>query len=216
MTRLLIVRHGETDWNADARVQGYSDIPMNAAGRAQVQLTAAELAEEGISAVYASDLSRARVTGDMIAAPHRLAVQILPALRERCWGAWEGRSMPELAADDPANYARLQAGDWVTPDGAEDYDALQDRIVGAIEQIAADHADETVVVAAHGGPIKVFTAWVLGAPVAAHHRMRIGNASVTTVILRDGRFVLESYNVPPREAVPEPPNPGKTLIESAF
>lgn len=216
LTQLLIVRHGETEWNADARVQGFSDIPMNDAGRAQVHLTARELAGEKISAVYASDLSRARETGEIVAAPHGLPLQILPALRERCWGIWEGRSMPELAAEDPANYAKLQAGDWVSPEGSEDYDDVQTRIVGAMEQIAAAHADETVVVATHGGPVKVFTAWVLGAPVAAHHKMRIGNASVTTVILRDGRFVLESYNVPPREAEPEPPNPGKTLIESAF
>lgn len=189
---------------------------MNEAGREQVRATARELAGERIAAVYASDLSRARETAEIVAAPHGLPVQIVPALRERCWGAWEGRSMPELAAGDPANYARLQAGDWVTPEGAEVYEDVQARIVGALEQIAADNPDESVIVATHGGPIKVFTAWVLGAPVAAHHKMRIGNASVTTVILRDGRFVLESYNVPPREAEPEPPNPGKTLIESAF
>lgn len=216
MTRLLIVRHGETDWNADARVQGFSDIPMNAAGRAQVQRTAAALANDTIAAVYSSDLSRARDTGVILAARHELPVSEVPALRERCWGAWEGRSLTELAVEDPENYASLRAGQWVTPDGAEDYESLQSRIAGAIESIAAAHADQSVIIATHGGPVKVITAWVLGAPVSAHNAMRIGNASVTTIIVRNSRFVLESYNVPPPDALPEPPNPGKALIESAF
>lgn len=189
---------------------------MNATGRAQVERTAAALENETVTAVYSSDLSRARETGEIIAAPHALPVSEMAALRERCWGVWEGKSLAELAVEDPRNFTRMQAGQWVTPDGAEDYEALQTRISRAVEDIAAAHTDETVIIATHGGPVKVITAWVLGAPVSAHHAMRIGNASVTTVIVRKGAFVLESYNVPPPDAMPEPHNPGKTLIESAF
>lgn len=216
MTRLLVVRHGETDWNADARVQGYSDIPMNDNGRRQVERTARMLSATHVTAVYSSDLRRATETADILAAGRGLPVIPMPALRERCWGAWEGRTLPQLAVEDPDGYARLRAGEWVDPAGSEDYEAMQSRVSGAFESISATHHGETVLLATHGGPVKVLTAWVLGAPVAAHHKMRIGNASVTTFILRDDRFVLESYNLTPPEGEPEPPNPGKTLIESAF
>jgi len=210
------VRHGETDWNAQARVQGFSDVPLNQLGREQARRAAAGLANEPVAAVYASDLSRAKETAAILAAPHALPVVEVPALRERSWGSWEGRTLDELSVEDPENLARLRAGQWVTPDGAEEYEALVLRISGAVESIAQAHVDQTVIVTTHGGPIKVLTAWILGAPVGAHSAMRIGNASLTTVIVRNGRFVLESYNVPPPGALPEPPNPGKTLIESAF
>ncbi|HEY3268233.1 MAG TPA: histidine phosphatase family protein [Armatimonadota bacterium] len=216
MTRILIVRHGETDWNADARVQGHTDVPMNDAGRRQVATAAAALAGERVAAVYASDLCRAAETGAILAAPHGLTVLHDADLRERNWGSWQGRAMPEIAEQEPELYARLRAGEWVTPDGAEAYEPFQARVAGAMQRIASAHCNQTVVVATHGGPVKAFTVWALGAPISAQSAMRTSNAAITTFLIRNGRWVLESYNVTAHVLEAPVASPGKALIESAF
>ena len=90
MARLYLVRHGETDWNAQARYQGQSDVSLNKVGRRQAVALAQRFADEGISAVYASDLLRARQTALTIAEPHGLHVRDEPLLREMSFGDWEG------------------------------------------------------------------------------------------------------------------------------
>jgi len=221
VTRLLIVRHGETDWNAEARVQGHSDVPLNEAGRRQARLAAAALRDEPLAAVYASDLARAAETGRILAEPHGLDVTLTPNLRERFWGDWQGRTLGEIERTDAGLFGRMRAGEWVTPEHAEGYEALQERVVSEIRRIAEKHDGETALVATHGGPVKAFVTWILGAPVSAHNAMRTGNAAITTVFLRHGRFVLETYNatghllVPDTETSPVE-NPGKAIIESAF
>jgi broad specificity phosphatase PhoE len=197
MTRILIVRHGETEWNAAGRVQGHEDIPLNERGRAQVAATASALSGIPVAAVYSSDLERAAETGRILAAPHGLKVIVTPCLRERCWGAWEGRTMAEIEETDAAMAGRWRNHEWVTPEMAEEYEALHDRVVGEVQRIAEAHDGETVVVATHGGAVKVIVAWVLGAPLGSHSAMRINNASVTTILVRDGHYVLDSYNVSP-------------------
>jgi len=195
MTRLMIVRHGETEWNAAGRVQGHEDIHLNARGRSQVEAAAAALADEPVAAVYASDLERAAETGRILARPHGLEVKVTPCLRERHWGTWQGRTMAEIEETDAAMAGRWRNHEWVTPEMAEEYEALQERVVSEVRRIAEAHADETVLIATHGGAVKVFVAWVLGAPLDSHSAMRAGNAGVTTILVRNGRYVLESYNV---------------------
>lgn len=194
MTRLLIVRHGETDWNAESRVQGHEDIPLNAEGRRQAAHAAEALAAEPVAAVYSSDLARAAQTARALAAPHGLEVVTTPGLRERLWGAWQGRTLAEIETSDPVEYQRHRSGQWVTPEGAEEYDALRDRVAAEIRRIAEAHPGETVAIATHGGPLKVFVCWLMGAPVSAHFVLRAANAGVTTVLVRNGRYILESYN----------------------
>lgn len=195
MTRLLIVRHGETAWNAEGRVQGHEDIHLNDRGRAQVRAAAEALAPLKVAAVYASDLQRAAETGRILAAPHSLPVTVTPLLRERNWGTWEGRTMAQIEETDAAMAGRWRNHEWVNPEMAEEYEALQERVVGEVRRIAEAHGDETVLIATHGGAVKVFAAWVLGAPLASHSAMRISNAGVTTILHRAGHYVLDSYNV---------------------
>src|SRR6476661_9887592 len=90
MTTLLLVRHGETDWNADGRLQGHTDRPLSDFGRRQARQLAEELAEEKLDAIYASDLSRARETAEIVGVRLGLGVVIDPGLREKDWGTWEG------------------------------------------------------------------------------------------------------------------------------
>ena len=104
MTALLLVRHGETDWNADGRLQGHTDRPLSEFGRRQARQLAQELADENLDAIYASDLSRARETAEIVGKRLELAVVLDPALREKDWGSWEGltaveRERVELAGD---------------------------------------------------------------------------------------------------------------------
>ena len=101
MTEILVIRHGETDWNIDKRLQGHIDIPLNEAGRRQVAALGEVLADEGIDAVFPSDLQRARATAQAVADAAGLPVGIDAGLRERCYGAFEGLRHPDIEEKYP-------------------------------------------------------------------------------------------------------------------
>lgn len=144
---LLLVRHGETDWNREGRVQGHSDVPLNDTGRAQARALAARLAAERVDAVYASDLRRARDTACEVARASGHPVTTTPDLREKHFGSWEGLTRDEILSRDPD----ALSGPW--GDG-ETRDEMADRVLHALREIAARHEGETVVVVSHGGPLR--------------------------------------------------------------
>ncbi|MGZ4257759.1 MAG: histidine phosphatase family protein [Gaiellaceae bacterium] len=148
MTRILLVRHGETDWNLTRRLQGHSDRPLNETGREQARGLAAELAEEDLDAVYSSDLSRAEGTARIVAGARGLDVTVLPELRERHFGSWEGLTDEEIHERFPGELA-----DGVLGDG-ESRDELDRRILRALSRIADEHPEATVLVVSHGGPLR--------------------------------------------------------------
>ena len=148
MTRILLVRHGETDWNLDRRLQGHSDRPLNDTGREQARALADELADTPLDAVYSSDLSRARETAQVVAETHGLEVTALPDLRERHFGSWEGLSDDEIQQRFPAEIANGTLGD------GETRDEMDRRVLAALEEIARKHPDGTVLVVSHGGPLR--------------------------------------------------------------
>jgi probable phosphoglycerate mutase len=148
VTTILLVRHGETDWNLERRVQGHSDQPLNATGRAQAQALADELADEPIDAVYSSDLARAHETARLVAATHGLPVVVLPELREKDFGTWEGLTDDEVRVRFPD---ASPGGRW--GDG-ETYEQMSSRVVAALQRIASQHPDGRVLVVAHGGPVR--------------------------------------------------------------
>ena len=147
MAQILLARHGETDWNLGRRVQGHTDIPLNATGIAQAQALADELAREPIVAVYSSDLSRALDTAGAVAARHRLPVSVDPDLREKNFGSWEGLTDTEISERFPD----AKRGVW--GDG-ETTEQVSQRVVAAVERIAARHPGGAVLVVAHGGPLR--------------------------------------------------------------
>src|SRR5574337_351345 len=122
-TRLLLVRHGETAWNADGRVQGHLDIALNDVGRTQARRLAEKLRDEGerIDLIYSSDLARARQTAQAVADAAGVPLQITPALRERCFGAFEGRRFADVQAELPQDAERWRRRDphWTPPGGGE-------------------------------------------------------------------------------------------------
>jgi broad specificity phosphatase PhoE len=147
MTTILLVRHGETDWNAQRRVQGHSDTPLNETGREQARALAGELAEERIDAVYSSDLVRAHETARIVAESHGLAVIAIPDLRERHFGTWEGLSDEEILERFP------EAADGTWGDGESRHEMAR-RVFDALQRIADTHPDGRVVVVSHGGPLR--------------------------------------------------------------
>ena len=148
MTRILLVRHGETDWNLTRRLQGHSDRPLNETGREQARGLVAELADEELEAVYSSDLLRAQETARIAAEARGLNVTALPELRERHFGSWEGLTDEEIHERFPEEVA-----DGVLGDG-ESRDELDRRILRALSRIADEHPDATVLVVSHGGPLR--------------------------------------------------------------
>jgi broad specificity phosphatase PhoE len=168
MTTLLLVRHGETDWNAEGKLQGHTDRPLNDYGRRQARALADRLAGEPIDAVYASDLSRARETAEIVGAAFGLGVAVDPDLREKNWGSWEG-----LTSDE-----RLH----VEFEG-ESTEEHRERMLRAVERIVERHPGERVVVVTHGGSLRR-----LQAAVAGFAQPVIDNCAVWAVAHEDGRF----------------------------
>ena len=173
MTTILLARHGETDWNAEGRVQGHTDRPLNEAGIEQAQELAEELADERIDAVYASDLARALDTARAVAEPRGLSVTPLIGLRERNFGTWEGLLDEEILERFP----EAQTGPWGDDETPEQ---LEERVFEALFQIAASHQGGQVLVVSHGGPMRAMLRRC-GLPV-----QRIANAHVARIAVEDG------------------------------
>lgn len=178
MTRLFIVRHGETDYNREKRIAGQLDVPLNELGRAQARATAELLKDESIAAVYASDLLRAAETAQFIAAKHKLDVISFKELRERSYGHWEGKLSEEIERLFPEEYEQLRQAplDFVPP-GGESRKELYERVTKKLNEILAGHSAESVVIVSHGGPIRAMINYViaqeLGIPVPQQSQVRI-------------------------------------------
>jgi len=175
-TTILLARHGETDWNAARRVQGHTDVPLNDRGREQARALADELRDEPLDGVYASDLLRAHETARIVADRKGLDVIVLPELRERHFGTWEGLTDTEVLA----RYPHARTASW--GDG-ETREELSRRFLAALERIAETHPGGRVLVVAHGGPLRVAlrAAGVDGAG-------EIVNCHVTRLAVGEGRI----------------------------
>lgn len=168
-TTILLVRHGETDWNAERRVQGKSDRPLNETGLAQARALAAELAEQPLDAIYASDLSRAYETARIVAATRALPVEAIPELRERDFGSWEGLTDDEVFE----RYPEARDGPW---GDAETRDELATRVLAALRRIGLRHPGGRVLVVTHGGPLRAMLRHCAldgSGPIANCHLARI-------------------------------------------
>ena len=148
MTRLLLVRHGETDWNADGRLQGQTDRPLSDFGRTQAHRLACDLAEEKLDAIYSSDLARALETAEIVAERVGLPVLLDPDLREKDWGTWEGLTAVER---DRVEFV------------GESTEAHEERILRALRRISEGHPDGgSVLVVTHGGSMRRVQTAALG------------------------------------------------------
>ena len=155
-TQLLLIRHGETAWNAEHRIQGQLDIPLSPLGVLQSARLAESLANEPIDAVYSSGQSRAWLTAAPLAARLGLEVIAEPRLRERSFGIFEGLTLDEVAERYPPEFKKWRERDptW-RPEGGESGQQLIDRVLSAVSDIAIKHPGQTVVLVSHGGVLDV-------------------------------------------------------------
>jgi 2,3-bisphosphoglycerate-dependent phosphoglycerate mutase len=184
-TRICLVRHGETAWNAERRIQGHLDIELNATGIAQAEAVSRTLANEAFSVIYSSDLARARQTGETIARAHGLLVCPAPELRERHYGLFQGRTCEEAKVEQPEHYERYRVRDphFIFGSG-ESLMAFSERIRGRLEQLALEHAGETILAVTHGGVLDVIYRMITAMPLTAPRNFGIPNAGVNW-IMRD-------------------------------
>jgi 2,3-bisphosphoglycerate-dependent phosphoglycerate mutase len=194
-TRILLVRHGETDWNATGRIQGHNDTPLNAAGRQQALRAAQRLALQPVRGLYSSDLARAYETAMIIGEPLGLTVVTSPRLRERRYGAWEGLTAAEIQARYPEQFAmwRARSTDFAPPQG-ESISQLLTRALAELQTMARRHLSETVVVVTHGGFCYVLIDYILGSVNGDRREFAIGNASIHTLEVTGDRWAVISMN----------------------
>ncbi|MFO7265860.1 MAG: histidine phosphatase family protein [Bacillota bacterium] len=190
--RLLLVRHGETDWNASERIQGWTDIPLNAAGRRQARLLAERLREEAVAAVYSSDLARALETARYLALERpggAVPLRVTETLREIRYGEWEGKTRQELvqAGCGPWLEAWVRGHPCPAPRGGETREEVDRRVERFLSAIFPRHEQETVIVVSHGGPLRLLLARLAGRPVSGWGGVRQANAALSEVIVEPGR-----------------------------
>lgn len=190
MTELVFIRHGVTDWNVARRFQGCIDIALNAEGLAQARVTAERLADWPLSAVYASDLGRARQTAEPIAQGLGLSVEIEPDLRERHYGLFEGCTHDELQRDHPEAYRhwRDRVPDYALPGGGESLVVLRARVLAQMHRLVAKHAGQRIAAVTHGGVLDTIYRIATGLAPDAPRRFELNNASINRVGWDGERF----------------------------
>ena len=182
--RLIVVRHGETLYNAQGRITGHTDIPLSALGERQAAALGKRLAAEPLAAIVASDLQRARVTAQAIARHHKLPVQEDADLREISFGAWEGSTYDEIMAHDADLVQRWLADPTIyAPPGGETVIQLRDRVVRSLGRWQMRYPEATILWAVHGGVIEVLLCHLLGVDLKLRWQFRHENASITEIDL---------------------------------
>lgn len=192
MTELILVRHGVTAWNRERRFQGHTDPGLDEEGREQARRAASRLATEGVDAIYASDLGRAWQTAEPLGEATGVAPCREPALRERNYGAFEGRSHDELAREAPEAFARWERRepDFELPGGGESLRAFDARVRAALGELAARHPGQRVVAVTHGGVLDCAYRAARGLALDAPREHPLLNASINRIGWRDGAFYL--------------------------
>lgn len=194
VTRLIVIRHGETAWNVDTRIQGQLDIGLNATGQRQAQQLGQALADETVEAVYASDLARAWDTARAVAGPLGLEVISEPRLRERAFGQFEGRTFADIEANSPDEARRWRTRDpEFEPEGGESLIAFRHRVTGVAAELSARHPGALVVLVAHGGVMDVLYRAATGQELQAPRTWHLGNAAINRLLWTPQGFSLVGW-----------------------
>jgi 2,3-bisphosphoglycerate-dependent phosphoglycerate mutase len=194
---LIVVRHGETDWNRIRRLQGQTDIALNATGIEQAAQLASALANEPIEAIHSSDLSRATATAEPVAARLGLSIRTDPRLRERHYGILEGRTFGEIleALPEHAESIRLRDPDHAV-EGGESPRVFFGRAVAAISEIASAESlagRSKILVVTHGGVLDMLYRHADGLSLEVERPCLIPNAVINRMTFDDGRFTIVSW-----------------------
>jgi len=193
-TKLCIVRHGETAWNAEHRVQVQLDVPLNAIGLAQAQAAAKVLSREKFDVIYSSDLSRAQQTAAPTAELLSMQVAIDPALRERHYGIFERLTYAEVKEKFPEDYARFHARDpdydFRTGESLRDFSV---RSISIISKIAQENKDRNILVFTHGGVLDYLYRFITGLSISAERDFGIPNAGLNRIEVAPAGWQVRSW-----------------------
>lgn len=195
MTRIYLIRHGETEWNKTGRLQGHSNVLLSPEGIHQAQLLAEHMPFHTVDAVYSSDLSRAMETARILAAKFGLPVIQESGFREVNFGDWEGRNFSELATEVPDGFENFfTRPDRVHPPNGESFLEAQSRLINALDEVVAEHEDQSVVVVSHGAAIRLLMCAVLGMPIRKMWTISQFNMAVNILRVDDGNPTVELLN----------------------
>ena len=193
-TRIIAIRHGETAWNVDSRIQGHLDIPLSANGRWQAERLAEALRDEPITAVYASDLTRAWETAQFVGKLHGLPVIKEVGLRERDFGDFEGKTFAEIEVLLPEQSLRWRKRDpEFYPAGGESLIALRTRVLQAAERLASQHPGEQIALVGHGGVLDVLYRAATRLDIQAPRTWTLGNAAINRLLWTAEGFTLVGW-----------------------
>ena len=194
ITRICFVRHGETDWNLERRIQGHRDIPLNPTGRAQALAVAYTAAHQQFEAIYSSDLTRAMDTARAIAEREGLEVRPLPGLRERHYGIFQGLTAAEGAELHPRAYARYSARDpdydFTTGESMRGFAA---RVLAAVDWLVRHHTGQTLCTVSHGGVLDILYRQATGRPLETPRDFTIPNGALNWFRSDEHGWHLESW-----------------------
>jgi alpha-ribazole phosphatase len=197
-TKLILVRHGQTAWNASGRFMGQTDIPLNETGLRQAAAVARRLQASRPRAIYASDLRRAWQTAQAIQSaiseiPPPLIAE--PALREMCFGDWQGLTYPEIQSKYPRLLQEWEADRLHTsPPSGESLLQMSRRVLAAVDQITHAHPDQTLILVAHGGPLEAYLSHCLGLSLERSWQITLANASLSELQLYPEGAILTVFN----------------------
>ena len=193
-TRILAIRHGETLWNVDSRIQGYLDIGLNDTGRWQAERLGMALKDEPIAAIYASDLSRAHDTALAVSRHTGVPVQPEPGLRERSFGEFEGRTFAEIEIELPEQAQRWRQRDpTFTPAGGESLLMLEVRVLSVAGRLAAQHPGEQIALFAHGGVMDILYRAATRLDLQAARTWALGNTAINRLLWSPEGFSLVGW-----------------------
>lgn len=194
-TELWTIRHGETAWNVEGRLQGASDSPLTARGRRQSEAAREAIARLDLRAIYTSDLGRARQTTEIVRGERPVEIHLEPRLREISYGTVEGLTWGEIARQHPELHRELERRqpDFAPP-GGETKHALTARVAAAMRDIARAHAGGAVLVVSHGGALAAFFRHVLAIPADTAPAFRAENCALSCFEHAGGHFRLRTWN----------------------
>ena len=198
-TRIIAVRHGETAWNVDTRIQGQLDIDLNDTGRWQAQRVGLALADETIDRVYSSDLARAHATAQAIAqhnaSPTARQVHLHNGLRERGFGSFEGKTWADIEANFPDESRRWKQRDpHFAPPGGETPLVLRERIARTLDELARPHLGQQIVLVAHGGVMDMLYRLATQQDIGAPRTWELGNAAINRLLWTPDALTLVGWS----------------------
>ncbi len=193
-TRIIAIRHGETTWNVDTRIQGRLDIPLSANGRWQAERLAGALRDEPLAAIYASDLARAWETAQYVGHTKGMAVTKEVGLRERGFGDFEGKTFAEIEVLLPEQSLRWRKRDpEFSPAGGESLTDLHHRVIHTVQRLAAQHPGELIALVGHGGVMDVLYRAATRLDIQAPRTWTLGNAAINRLLWTPEGFSLVGW-----------------------